>query len=202
MKMHIRKLFSLLLVIGMGIIATSCTGTRMNVTPSPDSLTSTFPKTYNALAVRELAANRVYPPAGNLVRGFADELERSNLASNIYYPARSGDKVDLTLNSKFDVSMDPHMGYLMLKSFVIGLSLFILEPVFWYDYDYALVGQIDVLKEQNKVDVLKAKTDANIGMKWLSLGKAQTLEGETLGKAKQSLYRQLLESLHKHSARP
>ena len=34
----------------------------------------------------------------------------------------------------------------MAKAFFTGFTLFLLEPAFWYDHDYTLIGDVDVIK--------------------------------------------------------
>lgn len=191
----IRKLCLAITAFTM-VFLVGCTGTRMNISPPPDGLTGTFPQKFNAVGVKEIPADKVYPPAGHPAQDFARELELSGISKTVYFPSRPDDKVDAVLETKVDVAMDPHMGSLMLKSFVTGLTLFILEPAFWYDFDYALVGRVDVVQEGKRTPI-EAKTDASIGMKWLSLGQAQNLEIEAMKKSKQSLFRQVIEKLSK-----
>jgi len=89
------------------------------------------------------------------------------------------------------------MGSSFFKAFFTGLTLFVLEPVFWYHYEYTLSGNVIISKNGERIKTVDAKTDAIMSMKWLSLGQAVTLEGETLGKAKKSLYRQLMKEIQK-----
>jgi hypothetical protein len=72
------------------------------------------------------------------------------------------------------------------------LTLFIIEPLFWYDFDYTLSGTVDVVKNGKVIKQLSAVTDATLSVKWLSLGKVASLEGETLAQAKKSLFQQLI----------
>lgn len=174
-----------------------CTGTNMTVNPAPDTSQMTVVKGCGAVAIKETPAEHVYPPAGNLVPGFAAALEKSGLAAKVYYPARPDDKVDLTLDARFDVLFDANMGSNLTKSFFTGLTLFILEPVFWFNYNYDLKGNVTVVRGSARVQTLEAASDAEMSMKFLSLGEAQQLEGNTLNKAKDSLFRQLLIQLNK-----
>jgi len=178
-----------------------CTGTSMTVNPSPDTLQMTVAKGCGAVAIKETPAEHVYPPAGSLVPGFATALEKSGLAAKVYYPSRPDDKVDLTLDARFDVLFDANMGSNMTKSFFTGLTLFILEPVFWFDYNYNLKGSVTIVRDNARVQTLEAASDAEMSMKFLSLGEVQQLEGNTLAKAKESLYRQLLIGLNKHCSK-
>ena len=185
-------------VVVMSALISGCTGSEVNVKPDPASLQVTITKKCGNVAVKETPTDRVYPPAGNLVPGFAIALEKSGLFDKVYYPSRPDDKVDLTLDSKFDVLFDANTGSNMTKSFFTGLTLFLLEPVFWYNMDYNLNGQVEIKKENAKTTTIQAATEAGMSMKFLSLSDAQKLEGETLAKSKDSLYKQLLMELDKY----
>jgi hypothetical protein len=178
------------------IFLSGCTGTKMMVRPELAG-EEKHSGPCGSVAVRELTADRVYPPAGNLVPGFADALRESGLAKAVYYPSRPDDHVDYTLDAKFDVLFEPNMGSNMVKSFVTGLTLFLLEPAFWYDYDYRLKGEIGVYRGPVKLTQMQSEAEAQMQMKFLSLGEVQRLEGETLSSAKKTLYRQLLTDLNK-----
>ena len=177
------------------LLVSGCTGSVVNVNPDPASLKVAISKKCGSIAVKEASSVHVYPPAGNLVPGLVNSLERSGLFDKVYYPSRPDDKVDMILDSKFDVIFEPNMGSNMTKAFFTGFTLFLLEPVFWYDYDYKLSGQIDIKKEENKTGTITAATDSSMSMKFLSLSEAVKLEGETLAKSKESLYKQLLMKL-------
>lgn len=182
-------------------LGAGCTGTSMTINPDPDMLPMSVVKGCGAVAIKETPAEHVYPPAGNLVPGFATALEKSGLAEKVYYPARPDDKVNLTLDARFDVKFDANMGSNLTKSFFTGLTLFILEPAFWYNYNYELKGNVAIVRENARLQTLEAASDAEMSMKFLSLGEAQQLEGNTLNKAKESLYRQLLIELNKQCSK-
>jgi hypothetical protein len=176
----------------LSILLSACTGTTTAVTPDPATLTTTVSKKCGIVAVKEVPSIKVYPPAGNLVAGFADALERSGIAEKVYYPSRNDDKFDLALDSRFDVTFDANTGGNMTKSFFTGLTLFLLEPVFWFNFNYEMTGEIDIIRAAQKVDSIKANSEGEMSMKFLSLGEAQTLEGSTLAMLKESLFRQLI----------
>jgi hypothetical protein len=192
----------ILAALVLAALTAGCTGTKLQVRPDPEGMQGKYDGACGSVAVRETAPDRVYPPAGNLVPGFADALRESGLAKQVYYPARPDDKVDHTMEAKFDVTFEPNMGSNMVKSFVTGLTLFLLEPAFWYDYDYSLKGEVGVYRGTLKTDAVRAETDASFQMKFLSLGQAVNLEGETLTKAKKSLYQQLLKELGRTCSTP
>ncbi len=185
-------------VFALAALLSGCTGTRMTVLPDLGGEPTTYAGPCGTVAVRESTPDRVYPPAGNPVPGFADALRESGLAKTVYYPSRPDDKVDYVMDAKFDVLFHPNMGSNLTKSFVTGLTLFLLEPVFWFDYDYSLTGEVSLYHGPVKVAVVRGSTESEMGMKFLSLGEAVNLEGETLSQSKKNLYRQLLQKLEKH----
>ncbi len=144
----------------------------------------------------DLGTDCLYPPAGWIAQDFAREIEASGFSKAVYFPSRPDDKVDAVLEAKFDVVMDPHLGTGMIKAFFTRFTFFILEPLFWYNYDYAFVGMIDVVQGDHRLPVA-AKTNSSISIKWLSLWQAQKTEAETMKNSKQSLFRQLIEKMSK-----
>ncbi len=196
-----RVMMQCLFVVACVSLLGGCTGTNMVVSPDPASVTYVVSKKCGAIGVKEIAPDRVYPPAGNLVPGFASALEKSGVSDSVYYPSRPDDKVAVTLESKFDVAFDPNNGGNLTKSFFTGFSLFILEPVFWFNYDYTLTGTVDVMVGKNRMATLQANSSGEMSMKFLSLSEVQSLEGKTLAMAKDALYRQLLRDLSSYCNR-
>lgn len=190
----------LIIVLG-GALLGGCTGTSMSVNPDPASINVVVAKKCGAIGVKEVAADHVYSPAGSLVPGFAAALEKAGISDSVYYPSRPDDKVSMTLASKFDVEFDPNNGGNLTKSFFTGLSLFVLEPVFWFNYDYTLKGTVDIMVGKDKVKTLTAASSGEMSMKFLSLSEVQGLEGSTLAQAKESLYRQLMVELSGYCSR-
>jgi len=182
----------LVTVIAMMLLS-GCTGTRIQVNPDPTTVQlQPVTRKCGTVAVRELTPVRVYPPAGNLTADFARELVQSGMFDTVYYPSRADDKADITLEGKFDVGFEPNMGSNLAKSFVVGFTLFLLEPVFWYDYGYDLQGKVDIYGEKQLIRTTDASSHAEMSMKFLSLADVTNLEQETLDAAKRSLYLQLL----------
>jgi len=196
--MKMRGPYKIVCTVAMLLICEGCTGTNMNVNPDPASLQINVAKRCGAVAVKETPADHVYPPAGNLVPGFVSALEKSGLADKVFYPSRPDDKVDLTLDAKFDVLCDVNAGSNMTKSFFTGFTLFLLEPIFWYNFDYELKGKVDIMRENVKIATLQAASESEMSMKFLSLSETQKLEGDTLNKTKESLFKQLLIDLSKY----
>lgn len=191
---------SCLLLLIFIVVLTGCTGTQIMVNPEPSPLDLKGSGKCGNVAVKEMTPDKTYPPAGNLTPGFAAELERSGLFTNVYYPSRPDDQVDLIIDSKFNIIFDPNMGSGMVKSFLTGLTLFLLEPVFWYDFDYEFVGKVDLYEGKVLKKTYDAQTSAEMQMKFLSLGETVTLESDTLTKAKASIYNQLVRKVGDYCA--
>jgi len=190
------KMRDLLVALPVVLVsATACTGTTVLVTPSEDAFPATHAQRFESLGVREVPSDREYPPAGNLTSAWVAELRASGIAANIYYPLRPDDDVDLILDSGFDVTFNANSGSNMAKSFFTGLTLFLLEPFFWYHFDYNLSGNVDVKVQDKTVSTIEKEAVARMSMKFLSLGEAQKLEGEVLGRSKRSLFRQVIQEL-------
>ncbi len=182
-----------LAMVAAVMLLSGCTGTQIHVNPDPASMQlPPATRKCGTVAVRELTPTRIYAPAGNPTADFARELVQSGMFDTVYYPSRADDKADITLEGKFDVGFEPHMGANMAKSFVVGFSLFLLEPVFWYDYGYDLQGRVDIYGEKQLIRSVDATSHGEMSMKFLSLAEVTDLEQETLDAAKRSLYRQLL----------
>jgi hypothetical protein len=177
------------------LLAAACTGTSVVVRPDPNTLPASTSKRFSSVGIKDVPPARVYPPAGNPVAGFALAVERSGVAEKVFYPPRPDDQTDATLDTKIDVTFDPHTGASFAKAFFTGFTLFLLEPIFWYDFDYVLSGNVEVIRPSGSRLTLNAAAAATMSAKWLSLSQVQNLEGETLTKAKDSLYRQLLGQL-------
>ncbi|GEM_PF-1777043 len=182
------------------VVLTGCTGTQMMVNPEPSAIELKGTGKCGNVAVKEMTPDKTYPPAGNLTPGFAAELERSGLFEDVYYPSRPDDKVDLVIDTKFNIFFDPNMGSGAVKSFLTGLTLFLLEPVFWYDFDYTFNGKVDLYEGKVLKKSYNAQTSAEMQMKFLSLGEAVTLESDTLTKAKASIYSQLVRKVGDYCA--
>ncbi len=194
-NMHNRICYLSMMLVA-ALVFTGCTGTRMAIVPPLSGDTRPMPQKYTAVGIREVPADLVYPPAGHPGRDFAREVELSGIAKTVYYPTRPDDRVDAVFEVKVDVTMDPHMGALLAKSFVTGLTLFLLEPAFWYDFDYTFDGTVDVVQQGRRTPV-HAKATGSIGMKWLSLGQAQKMETDVIRRTRRTLFRQLLAEIGK-----
>jgi hypothetical protein len=177
------------------LTVTGCTGTQVKLSHEP--ITQSSNQAYNSVGVRDVPAIKSLPLAGNLTEAFSNEIRTSGFAKDVYYPVRPDDKVDIVLDSQFSAEVDTHSGSMFAKAFFTGFTLFLLEPVFWYDIDYKLAGNVNVLKDGKLVKQATAATDATISAKWLSLSKLPALEAEALYKAKKSLFQQLMQAIGK-----
>ena len=184
-----------LLSIIVILTITGCTGTQVKLSHEPT--TQSFSQPFSAVGVRDVPATKTLPIAGNLTEAFSNELRTSGFAKEVYYPLRPDDKVDIALDSQFNVEADTHSVSMFAKSFFTGFTLFLLEPVFWYDIDYKLSGNVNVMKDGKLLKQVTATTDATISAKWLSLSKLPALEAEALVKAKKSLFQQLMQAIAK-----
>jgi len=190
------------LLTGFSLLFAGCSGTRVAVHPQPPETGPAFNGACGRVAVRESTTGRFYPPAGLLLPGFADALTESGLATAVAYPGIPGEALDYTLDVRFDVIPAPHTGANLARKVASGLSLFLLAPAFWYDYDYQLRGEVDVYRGPVKAYAVRSETEAEIRLQLLALGQRARLEEETLDKAKQTLYRQLLAELDRACSSP
>ena len=183
---------NLLIISIAAILIIGCTGTEIKIRPENALIAQNVIEPYASIGVKDLSSNTTLPQAGNMTEAFSTEMRKARIAKEIYYPSRPDDKADIVLESQFNVALDPHGGSAFAKAFFTGFTFFILEPLFWYDYDYTLSGTVDVVKNGKVIKQLSAVTDATLSVKWLSLGKVASLEGETLAQAKKSLFQQLI----------
>jgi hypothetical protein len=184
-----------ILITLLSLALVGCTGTQVVVKPDPVTMQAATQK-HDVVGLRGKASDIVsYAGAGNMTDGFGAALEDVGFAKKVLYPMRSDEKVDLALDSQFTAKVDTHSGANFAKSFFTGFTLFLLEPVIWYDFDYVLEGRVMVSKNGEKIQDVTARSDATVSTKWLSLGDAQRLETEALAKAKKSLYLQLMREI-------
>ena len=183
-----------LLVLSTGLVG--CTGTQITVKPAPEAVSLSNIKKYENVGLNQSSTGVAnYAPAGNMTDGMVSTMKSTGFAKNVLYPVRPDDKTDITLDTEFTVRNDTHSGSAFVKSFFTGFTLFLLEPVMWYDFDYILEGKAIVTKNGQRMGEASARTDATISAKWLSLGQVQSLESEALSKAKKSLYEQLIRDI-------
>lgn len=187
----------ILLLLLASAALTGCTGTQVTVKPDPKTLSLSNLARYENVGLSQASTGGGnYAAAGNLAEGLSTAMKSAGFAQQVYYPLRPDDKTDIALNTEFSVKTDAHMGANLAKSIFTGLTLFLLEPALWYDYDYILEGKAIISKRGQRIGEATAHTDATISMKWLSLSELPNLEAEALTKAKQSLYSQLMREIH------
>ena len=186
---------NLLIISITSLLIIGCTGTEIKIRPENSLLSQSIVEPYASIGVKDVSSRPTLPQAGNMTEAFSAEVRKTRFAKEVYYPARPDDKTDIVLETQFNVALDSHSGAASAKAFFTGLTFFILEPLFWYDFDYTFSGTVDVVKNGKVIKQLTAATDATLSVKWLSLGKVASLEGETLDKAKKSLFQQLLNDI-------
>jgi len=179
------------------LILVGCTGSEIKIRPENSLLDQRVNESYSAVGLLDVSTGKNLPSIGNLTEAFSHEIRASRVAKDVYYPARPDDKTEVTFESKFNSEVDTHSGSTFAKSFLTGFTFFILEPIFWYDFDYKLSGTVDVLKDGIVIKQSTAVTDATISVKWLSLGDVTKLESDAISQAKKSLFHQLLSDVKK-----
>ena len=188
---------NLLIIAVAAFFIIGCTGTEIKIRPENALIAQNNIGPYTTIGVKDVSSGTSLPQAGNMTEAFSNELRKSGVTKEVYYPFRPDDKADILLESQFNVALDPHSGSAFAKAFFTGFTFFILEPLFWYNYDYTFSGTVDVVKNGKIIKQLSAVTDATMSVKWLSLGKVTSLEVETVDKAKKSLFQQLISDIGK-----
>lgn len=173
-----------------------CTGTEMVVKPDPNTQSTTVSKRFQSVGVKPKQSDfPSYPGAGNIADGFANIIDESGFSKQVYYPLRPDDKPEIILDSQFSARADTHGGANFAKAFFTGFTLFLLEPVIWFNYDYILEANVGVLKNGERIQTVNARSDVTLSAKWLSLSDLQRMEPEALTKAKRALYFQILRDI-------
>jgi hypothetical protein len=186
--------FLALVFISLSLVG--CTGTQVTVKPDPMTLSvANLPKHDKVGLHAEGSQSSSYGPSGNMTEGFAQAIKENGFAKDVAYPLRSDENVNLAIDTQFTIKPDMHSGANFAKGFFVGLTLFLIEPIVWFDQDYVLEGSAVVTKNGQRSPAVNARTDATISSKWLSLGQLPTLEVEAITKAKKSLYLQLMREI-------
>lgn len=184
----------------MFLVLTGCTGIETKVTPDAPSTQRIYNNPIKAIGVRQHDSKNI-AVAGDMSADFVHSLTSNRMADDVFYPSRSTDKTDLNIEVTFESTYDDHAGALAGKSFLIGFLVFLPEPFIWYDFDYSFSGKIDIIKDKRVIDTIDAKTDANISVKWLSLGELEKTQKEVIDRAKKSLFSQLQDKLYSYRHR-
>ena len=173
-----------------------CTGTQVTVKPDPMTVSTANLPRHDKVGLRaEGSQSSSYGPSGNMTEGFSQAIRETGFAKEVAYPLRSDENVNLAIDTQFTIKPDLHSGANFAKGFFVGLTLFLIEPIVWFDQDYVLEGSAFVTKNGQRSPAVTARTDATISSKWLSLGQLPTLEVEAITKAKKSLYLQLMREI-------
>ena len=188
---------NLLIISIAAFLIIGCAGTEIKIRPENTLIAQNVIEPYASVGIKDVSSNPTLPAAGNMTEAFSNEVKKSKFAKEVYYPARPDDKAEIVLESQFNVAADLHSGSQFTKAFFTGFTFFILEPLFWYDYDYKLSGTVDVVKNGKVIKQLSAVTDATLSFKLFSNGKVPSLELETLAQAKKSLFQQLISDIGK-----
>lgn len=184
-------------VILFALSLIGCTGTDMVVKPDPNTQSTTVNKRFQSVGVKPKPSEfPSYPGAGNIADGFANTIQESGFSKQVFYPQRPDDKPDIVFDSQFSARADTHGGANFAKAFFTGFTLFLLEPVIWFNYDYVLEANVGVLKNGERIQTINARSDVTLSAKWLSLSELQRMEPEALSKAKRALYFQILRDVH------
>ena len=188
---------NLLIISIAAFLVIGCTGTEIKIRPENALIAQNIIEPYASVGIKDVSLSPTLPAAGNMTEAFSNEVKKSKFAKEVYYPARPDDKAEIVLESQFNVAADLHSGSQFTKAFFTGFTFFILEPLFWYDYDYKLSGTVDVVKNGKVIKQLSAVTDATLSFKFFSIGNVPSLELETLAQAKKSLFQQLINDVGK-----
>jgi hypothetical protein len=187
----------ILISIATSIFLAGCTGKEIKIRPENTLFNPSVGNSYSTVGLRDVSTGKTFPVVGNVTEAFGNEMRSSGFAKEVYYPLRPDDNTEITLESQFNVDVDTHSGSAFAKSFITGFTMFILEPLFWYDFDYKFAGAVGLFKDGILIKQVSAVTDATMSVKWLSLGDVASLEAETITKAKKSLFNQLLNDMKK-----
>ena len=147
---------NLLIIAVAAFFIIGCTGTEIKIRPENALIAQNVMGPYTTIGVKDVSSGTSLPQAGNMTEAFSNELRKSGVTKEVYYPFRPDDKADIVLESQFNVALDPHSGSAFAKAFFTGFTFFILEPLFWYDYDYTLSGTVDVVKNGKVIKQLSA----------------------------------------------
>ncbi|MEN9681679.1 MAG: hypothetical protein RLZZ627_1572 [Pseudomonadota bacterium] len=115
-------------------------------------------------------------------RSLAREVHQVQDLNKASFPILS---VDLSLK------MDDHLTAKAFKEFGLGFSLFLLEPVFWFDVDYVANGTITLITDKGAIGPFAAYASSTTRAKWFSLGELATLHD----KAQQDTFSAVVDDL-------
>lgn len=97
------------------------------------------------------------------------------------------------------LSLDHHPTARMIKNYFLGFTLFLLEPILWYDIDYSVQGSLRVLDTKGLLGPFDAQAHSTTRARWLSLGELSNLNAnaqrETLTHAADQLIGQIKQQI-------
>ena len=182
----------ILLITLLAWMASACTGTRFMANPDPAVLEKDYANAYETVGVRGKTSEGSPDEAGDMVADFAYELRTSRFAEGVYTEIDPGDDVSVMLESSFDVTVDRNSASNTMKSVLTGLTLFLLEPVFWYKEGYELEGEVVVMRDGERLGTVEAQTNVTIQLKYFSMSERDEVRSDALSKRKTALYRKLM----------
>ena len=164
---------------------------KVEISPPHSGDSLTFTKKVNTVAVQEVDSGAT--SVANYSPVFVEKLQKSGISGKVLYPARANENADAILQLQTAVAADGHKGSAFFKSFLTGLTLFIIEPFVWYHADYDVNGSVEVVRQGKPNVTVQSHARGRASVKWLSQGKLQGLEGQALEGAAAAMIADLLE---------
>jgi len=166
--------------------------TKVSVSPNPANFPGTFSASCGTVAIRRETVEHVDKEHRNVMSGFVNALEKSGLFEETYYHVLpTGGKTDWVLDPRFKKSLRRHgVGHAM-KAVLTGLTFGLAVPVVFYHHDFGLQGEVDVYKDNQKIDTVMATANA----RWSATLFGLPNTWPEIGDLQESVYRQLLMQL-------
>lgn len=126
---------------------------------------------------------------------FTEALISRRIAQHVLHvnDEKSGEGPLLEVDLK--LTLDHHPTAKTIKNYFLGLTLFLLEPILWYDISYSVSGSLTLKETTKTMGPFLATADAATKARWLSLDKLAKLHAnaqrDTLSRASDELLRQL-----------
>ncbi len=190
--MGIRKCSALTSIIIFCLSTLGCSATRLSITPESESMPRTFPGSCGQIIVKKMDAGPEQRKFNDALSGFVIALEKSGLADKVYYHLPPKNPVDLMLDLNFEKSEKGYPVGTIFKMLASSFSFGLLMPVFWYDYDYYLITEMEIYKKDQIAHTITAKANTHWSGKLMGLSEIPT---EVTG-LQESVYRQLLAGLN------
>lgn len=74
----------------------------------------------------------------------SEVLLKSDFTKTVISPIKEMDEVDLFLEVSISSEADAYIISGLIKSFAIGYTLFLAEPILWFDQDFTLKGKVKI----------------------------------------------------------